>query len=126
MKSLRQVRAFERSDARELVAGLGLTGQAAREMENSLAEGRECQREGVTRGIEAMGREARERGVVAQRDTEWQARRVEREKTLRELVRTQQIREDDMRVRLEIEFPTSPGEVARDKAQGLIPMTPSE
>ncbi len=119
--SLRQVRAFERSDAREMIAGLGLKGQAARDMEKSLAEGRERQRPEVRQGIDAMGAAAHEQKIVAQRDEQWQERKRERQKELEGMVRTQQIREDEVRVRLATEFPTSPAEVARDKARGIIP-----
>ncbi len=121
VKSLRRVRRFERSDARALIAGLESKGEVARETEKSLEEGRERLREKVTRGIDAIGREAHEQGVVARRDAEWQERRREREKTLQELVRTNQIRAEDVRTRLALEFPVAPGEVARAMGQGSVP-----
>ncbi len=121
VRSLREVRAFERSDARQMVAGLGLKGQAARDMERSLEEGRERQRQGVRQGIDSMGREAGERAVVVQREAQWQERKRERQRELEGLVRAGQVRADEVRVRLAMEFPTSPGEVARDKARGRVP-----
>ncbi len=60
-RALGEVRADEQAQTRELLGEIGVGGESARIMAEILSKGRERQREGVTRGIEAIGREAQDR-----------------------------------------------------------------
>ncbi len=97
IRSMRKVRRYEKVQGRETVASLGLTGERARVMEDMLTQGRERQRAKVVRGIEAIGRESRDRQAAertAMREAERLARQREVDARRRELVRQGVIRAD--------------------------------
>lgn len=56
--TMRKVRRAEKSQTREMLRGIGVTGQDAKTMERTLAAGRERNRVTLMRGIDAIGTEA--------------------------------------------------------------------
>jgi hypothetical protein len=96
-RSQRKIDKMGRTQARELIAGLGLSERQSREMEAYLAERRAAAQEPVTRGIREIGDEARRQAAaekeiaaaekeareLAARDLAWQ-REQERARAARE------------------------------------------
>lgn len=55
VRTMRKVRRAEKAQTREMLRGIGVTGQDAKTMERTLAEGRERNRAELNRGIDTIG-----------------------------------------------------------------------
>ena len=55
VRTMRKVRRAEKAQTREMLRGIGVTGQDAKTMQRTLAEGRERNRADLNRGIDAIG-----------------------------------------------------------------------